>query len=295
MVLLGGQVSADLEFNIRDSCEGDEEAIFSMHQKQDSNIGMPGYFKYQVCAEGIEYSEIRNSCNSDENSVISMFQRNDSHVSINQEYNWDVCIPQVKTNLSQSCSNPIVSMHSDFDSHVAEPGYYSNQLCASFEEPENVTVGLELSSKEDVYVDGSSAEKRSYTPIELAYPYISTDQPLGLVSYGSIEQIEYSENPNSVLELTQSANSVSVLIPYTSGGYTEIEDDETDVTDRTFLDRYSASFSDTGDSVPVLKVRKKFQHDVDGFEDTESGSVKVSVRNKINNNDSVKILLNSIG
>ena len=84
-ILFSGPVSADLDFNIRESCQVDEESFFSMYDKKGGNIGEPNYFKWQVCGDDVEDVEIKDSCDYGENSIISMFQRNDSHASINQE------------------------------------------------------------------------------------------------------------------------------------------------------------------------------------------------------------------
>lgn len=289
-------VSADIDFNIRQSCQSTEEPIFSMHDKQGGNIGMPGYYQWQVCGEDVEHAEIRDSCKEGENSFISMFQKNDSHAAIDQTYRWDVCIPQVKTNLSQSCSNPVASMHSKTDSHVAEPNHYKWQLCPSTVQPENVSIKLEFDAGK-TYIDNTKAEEKTYNPIELAYPYIISDQPAGIVSYGELLQMEYINKSASskVFKTTQSTDSSSVLLPFTKGGYKEIEDEENMVTDRTFLNKVSSSFSYSMGGESTVKVRKIFQETVEGFEDTETNYIELSIRNKVNNNDSVEIVVNPVG
>lgn len=287
--------AADLDFNIRQSCQSGEESLFSMYDKKGGNIGTPGYYKWQVCGEGSGYT-VKESCAENEGSVISMFQKNDSHASVDQTYRWDVCAPQVRAEVSQECDNPMVSMHSLTDSHVAEPGYYKWQLCPYLELPGNVSFELSFEPESEVYIDGEPAEERIYTPIEMAYPYIVSDQPLGLVSYGSLRELEYREGtPEDTFRVTQEAGSSSVLLPSTSSGYGEVEDDEDEVVDRSFLDQNMANFGFSSSGTPLVKVRRKFDYTVTGFEDVESGSVEISVRNRVNNNQTVELLLNSLG
>ena len=294
MVGLTGSVSAELDFNIRQSCQSAEEPVFSMYSKEGGNIGMPGFYKWQVCGSGIEHAEIRDSCNQGENSIISMFEKNDSHASIDQSYRWDVCIPQVKTNLSQSCENPVASMKSETDSHIAEPGHYTKNLCASFDQPENVSVQLELDA-EEAYIDGSEAEERTYNTLELSYPYIVSGQPAGIVDYGELIQIEYANNSGDTFRVTQTTEAASVLLPFTTGGHTEVEDEESEVVDRIFLNGASPSFGFAEIDEPTVKVRRKFENSVTGFEGVKRNNIELSIRNKINDNSSVEIVISSIG
>lgn len=293
--LFAGSVSADLDFNIRENCNTNEEPIFSMYSKTGGNMAEPGYYKWQICGEGVQNAEIRDSCNQGEKSIISMFQKQDSHASITEEYNWDVCTPDFSTNLTQSCDNPIASMNSETDSHVAEPNYYKWQICPTFEEPKNVSLELKLDA-ENVYVDGDAAEERSYTPIELSYPYITSDQPIGLVNYGKIRQINYeTQGSTDILTMTNDPASASVLIPHTNGGYQEIEDEEDFINERSFLNQNQPTFGFPAVGKPTVKVGKNFDHTIQGFEGVKNGRVELSIRNKVDNKGGVEIILTSLG
>lgn len=290
-----GPASADLNFSIRESCQSDEEPMISMHSKTGGNIGEPGHFKWQVCGNGVEEINIKDTCASGENSLISMFQRNDSHASINQEYRWDVCSSGFRTNLTQNCDNPIASMESESDSHVAKPDYYSLKLCPSLAKPENTTIKLELDAA-NVYIDDSEAEERAYTPLELSYPYIVSDQPVGLVSFGKLVSLSYeTRGSTDIFRMTQSLGSTSVLLPFTGDGYSDVEDDEEAVIDRSFLDDYGPSFGFSSLETPFVRVRATFDHSVEGFDNVEYGQTSLSIRNKVNNNESTEIILTPVG
>lgn len=294
-ILITGSVSANLDFNIRESCNGDEETLFSMYSKSGGNIGEPGHFKWQMCGEGVEESEIKESCDYGETSLISMFKRNDSHASINEEYRWDVCAPLVQTNITRNCETPIASVSSRTDTHLAEPDHFNLKLCAYAFEPENVSVEMKFNA-DNVYVDDIEAKERSYSPIELSYPYIVSDKPTGLVSYGEMKRLDYeTKGSTDIFRMIQSSNSASVLIPHTKGGHSEIEDEEEYMVDRSFSDLNSASFGFPSLDTPQVKSRAKFDYTVRGFEGTHTGQFDLSIRNAINNDNNVEIVLTATG
>jgi len=114
------------------------------------------------------------------------------------------------------------------------------------DQPESIS--LEVSGDfEDVYVDGDEVSEGVYE--DLDYPYISTDDRLGIVSYDDFNRIEYTEN-----NLRVEQSSGSFLVPYTSNVREGIEEQEDSVTDRSFLDQLSPSFSLGSDSDPSVSV-----------------------------------------
>lgn len=288
LVFMISTVSGAPSFSIEEKCESGEETLFSMYSKTGGNIGTPGHYKWQVCAEDLRNSEIKLQCGESENSVISMYSRNDSHASIYGDYNWDVCVDYINIQVNQSCSPSIFSMHSKTDSHVAEPGYYKWQVCPYYGEPERITLEMETDAGE-VYVDGEEAEERTYQPLELSYPYIATDQPLGIVSYGDLTNLSYVSGSSDVFQVTQTSGSF--LVPFTQGGFTEIEEEQEEVNSRSFLEQYGASFGFYISDTPEIRVSRRFEREVHGFNTTESNYIELAVRNMLNNENSTEILL----
>jgi len=266
---------AGLDFEIKQECNN-EASLFSLYSKEGGNAGMPGYYKWQVCGDQVEYAEFRAGCNGDELSALSFFKRNDSHVSSNNVYGVNVCTPRVKTSINETCENPIVSLHSRTDSHVAEPGYYENQLCGELEDPDNVSVELSLNA-ENVYVDGEEAEERVYNPIELNYPYMVSEDT-GIVNYGNLLSLEYSSGSSEVLEITQQDRG-NFLLPLTGDMPSSIDRREDMVTERIFLNQMSPSFNYPIYQDPMVKVAYQPEYEVDGFEGSETERVSLAVRN----------------
>jgi len=282
-----GSVSAEPSFSIKDSCEtGDELNLFSMNDKKGGNIGDPGYFQHQVCVTEVSSTEIRSSCRSDESSIISMFERNDSHASVFDDYRYDVCVDGLEVSLNKTCEKPIVSLHSKTDSHVAEPGHFKYQLCATRDIPKTVTLSIKTDSDE-VYVDGKISDKESYGPGELAHPYISTGNALGIVSYGPLESIDHKSSSLDTLSVRQQ-KAGSFLVPLTRNTYTEIDDDREPVNDRSFLEQTEASFGFPPVERPTLRVGGSPDYRIEGFEDRLSGDINLYVRN-LYGNRTVKI------
>jgi len=291
LILFLPAVSAQDAFEIReDSCESFEENLFSLNDKEGGNIGDPGYFRWQVCTGVVDNSEIREGCDPGEDSLISMENRNDTHASIYEEFRWDVCIPNSVITFNDTCvnSNPVVSMYSETDSHVAEPGYFENQICHSFADVNSITLDMSIDST-DIYVDGESADERTYNPVELEYPYITSDRPAGIVSYGELESIEYSEDTGGNLRVTQ--NGGSFLLPFTEGGTDSIEAREGMVNDRTFLDQLNPSFAFFIPETPNAGVIYDFNYTAEGFNNPQTGRVELAVRNKFTDSDEAELLI----
>jgi len=117
-------------------------------------------------------------------------------------------------------------------------------LNVSAGEVENFTVELSTES-EKVFVDGEEATEGSYTASEVSLPYISTENALGLVSFGELQSINYIEDETGLLQITQ--DSGPVLVPNTRGDYETVERRSTEITDRSLLENISPNF---GFSIP---------------------------------------------
>lgn len=155
---------------------------------------------------------------------------------------------------------------------------------------ETVSLEMNLSSDKDIYVDGSPASEKTYTESEINFPYITSNQPAGIVSFGELKNISYSETANKkTLKVTQTDGSF--LLPNTRGGYTEIEDDEEDVKSRSFLDRVKPSFAYTPVEAPNVRVILQPDVEVEGFKDRIKAPVEIFVRHKINSGSEPEVEL----
>ncbi|MDY6777542.1 MAG: hypothetical protein SVU32_02660, partial [Candidatus Nanohaloarchaea archaeon] len=136
-----------LNVTIRDSCNAGEEALFSISNMTNAHAAEPGYYQgftgphgqdgKQVCASGVGNTEIVDECDRISNPVLSFYDPGTgvSHLSPKEELNDQVlCARQLATSVWRSCpggTEPIVSIHSPLQAHVARPGYYDWQICGA--------------------------------------------------------------------------------------------------------------------------------------------------------------------
>ncbi|MFB6208721.1 MAG: hypothetical protein ABEJ56_01130 [Candidatus Nanohaloarchaea archaeon] len=290
MVFTASGASA-AEFSIReDSCGGGEENLFSMHNKSGGNVAEPGYFKWQVCADGIESSSFSKSCSGSLNSILSLHQKNDSHASIYESYRWQVCA-SIDASLNNSCASQdkIVTLAKKDDSHVAEPGELQYTLCAEAETVDTVTLEMETDA-DSVYVDGESASETSYYSSELEYPYITSDQPAGIVSYGDVKSINYSTSGSTdIMRVKQSSGSF--LVPNTQGGYEELEDEKDLVENRQLVKNIEPSFAFTMPDQATIRVIYGPDTNLIGFDRRLSDDVDLLARNRVDGDSTPDIIL----
>lgn len=289
LIILSASGSA-VGFSVKDSCDSDEQPLFSIYSKNGGNAGMPGFYDTQVCATSVSEADFYQNCPNDLNNILSFYKKNDTHVSTFKSYKWDLCASEFKVSVNKSCSdsNSIVSLKYKDDTHVAEPGYYDQQLCAASKVPENVTVQMSTGSTTTFYVDGEEAEERSYSPIEVSYPYVVSDQPIGIVSLGELLSIEYEEESSkNIARMTQSRGSF--LLPFTRGGYTEVEEEEELITNREFLSKFEPRFGFQSLETPNLRIDLDPNVEIKGFEDRLSGNIRIYTRNRYSNESVVEI------
>ncbi|MBC5793470.1 MAG: hypothetical protein H8Z69_05570 [Nanohaloarchaea archaeon] len=285
MLLLAGFTTAAPTFSIEKSCDSQEVNLFSLKDKKGGNIAEPGHFKYQVCGEEVSTAKIRDSCRTGESSVISLFQRNDSHASTFGEYRWDVCVDGFETSVNKTCETPIFSLHSKTDSHVAEPGHFKYQVCEEKETVDNIS--LEVSTDaETVYVDGEQTSGGKYNTLELSNPYISTESGLGIIGYGELSSMEYVEGSPDTLRAVQTRGSFLVS---NTESYSEIEDEGSEINQRTFMDQVETNFAFSVPNVPLVRVTYDSPFDTKGFDDRLSGSLGLYVRRPYTNSSELEI------
>jgi hypothetical protein len=278
------------DFSTKESCSDREEPLFSLYDRKGGNIAAPGHFKWQVCGSGVEEVEIQESCSTGMNSILSMYQRNDSHASTYTNYRLQVCAT-FPASINNSCQpeNRIVSLAKRDDSHVAEPGEFNYQLCASPEEVDTVTLEMRLPGNNQVYSDGQQVNSGYYTE-SAEYPYLVTDDPAGIISYGEFKSLNYTrKNSRDVLRVEQSGSRF--IVPNTGGGYSTIESKENTVSNSNLLQQLSPSFLFPQPETPTVRVILDPEVKLEGFDQDLTGSVELYARHRADNTPetSVKI------
>lgn len=283
LVSLAGTASAQ-EFNVRDECNNREENIISLYDRDGGHAAEPGHYDWQVCGSGVEQVELSSSCDEGLSTIMSLRQQQNSHASIYTNYPVKVCASfSAELNSSCSSSRSIVSLAQPDDSHVGEPGAYSNTLCAQGGSVDTVTLKMELDAS-DTYIDGEQASAGIYSASDLDYPYIVNDEPAGLVSYGDTVSINYSTaGDRETFSMTQRGDG-SFLIPNTEGGYESVERREELVNNREFLQQLSPNFAFRIPENPFVRVIYDPDINITGFEREESGSVELYVRHRTDDN-----------
>lgn len=275
-----------LDVSTGSSC-GDRKPMVSLNNTSGGHIGEPGYYSdNKVCVSEVKNFAIRSSCNSDENAIFSMEQKNNSHLSIHDnEYLYQMCAHSIISAVRTSCNTnetKVLSLTSDNNTHAAAASYttdpFNQSLCLKKDSPQNVTVKLSGLSG-SIYADDASISSGASLSPPVGFPYIVSDQPTGIVSYGNF--LKLSRVSTGKVSITQKADSGSFLIPFTQNGYQEVEDEENQVVDREFLGSVSSSFGFGTADDPTVKVRFESPYSLKGFSDTlVSGTYELKIKNK---------------
>lgn len=114
----------------------------------------------------------------------------------------------------------------------------------------NVTLELELKDPGEVYIDGKKAVEGEY--IDLEFPYIVSEQPIGIISPNNFKSIEYFRDSSDTFSVIQ--ESSSFLVPHSSNGYQTIENREDKIKSQKFLKNIEPSFSHPLKSKALVKV-----------------------------------------
>ncbi len=279
-------ISADIK-DVGESCDPEQEAsLVSINDTDGGHVAEPGYYGHEVCVEGeIEYN-VRESCTGGETHVFSLFDRTNSHLSMYSTYNYDVCSRQTRAWVDSTCSEngtAVLSVESDNNTHVAEPNHedFSQQICMSFIEPENVTVELSGLSGDDFYVDDheETVEPREESWRLLEYPYVVAEENnhvTGLVSQGDFVKLSHPDE--TVMSMTVSEGSI--LVPHTEGGVENIERRQDMVLDNVFLRQLSPSFAFFIPDQPTVRVVLQPDQEVEGFSSVLRRDITIGVSNE---------------
>jgi len=164
---------------------------------------------------------------------------------------------------------------------------------ASADTPENVTLELRLDAGE-VYVDGDGDKKQdgqqfiTETP---DYPYVVTNDPLGIVSYSEALRVSYDNISTTEDKFSIVQTNGEFLLPFTESGYGVIEDREEEVKNRELLNLLNPSFSFPISTTQVVKVSYLFEYEIDSYQGRQENIRELTVRNKINGQKNIELTL----
>lgn len=278
------QVAGDLNAEIVQSCQTDYVPLISMDDPdtETNNPGTPGYYKYNVCVEGIEESSFSTSCEKNVGFYIS--SKNDTaHFSTQNSYEWHVCTGRMKTRVTTGSKfdneTALFSVSGTDNAHVAEPNFYDHNVYGAYETPDNVTLKLDfnLSSSDKVYFDNQKVNgEQSFQP-PAEFPYIvaeSSSYIAGIVSPEFLSA-QRSMNSNNSLSLTRSGDS-GFILPFTSGDRSDIEDQQQEILGKEFLNSVSPNFGFGEIETPMVKVRLD-RDDISSGISYASGTYRINV------------------
>ena len=288
-----------IDVSVDNSCSIEYEPMLSLHDTSGGHVGDENNYDTKVCVSDVEYFDVKNQCDDDERSLLSLNSETNSHISTyDNEYDFDLCSRRLETEIKSTCNEDqtkILSVTEENNTHAASPFFedstYSESICLKREPPENVTVTLSGLSG-SVYADGSPINTgESITP-PAAYPYVVSEQPVGLVSYGNFQRL--SRNSADTISMTQNTDSGSYLLPFTEGGYREIEDEQSAVLDKTFLDTVSPNFGFTSVEIPTVRVIYNSDQGVEGFDQTlRTGRIELAISKLGSNSDNLTVKIDS--
>jgi len=251
--------TARLNSTIAQTCPSGYEPLISMDDPDatHNNPAAPSTFQNKVCVSGIANVKYGDRCRNTPAFYLSSNSTR-AHFSRESGYNMKVCAGRMNTRVKNSCSGteaPLFSVSdkiNGFGRHVAgvngqNPKVFSNIVCGFYRPPENVSVSMKfnLSNSDEIYFDGEQ-ENSEFTYSGLSeFPYIvstSGSHTAGIVAK-EFKQVEWSLENKNVLRMQRNTDNPSFFIPFTEGGYENIESSQSELMDGEFLNQLDPSFS----------------------------------------------------
>ncbi|MFB6213617.1 MAG: hypothetical protein ABEJ07_03595 [Candidatus Nanohaloarchaea archaeon] len=246
-IFAGSAGASSLNSTIQPSCPQDYEPVISMPGKavEYGNPGPPGMYSQNLCVKGIIEAKVASSCTKNAGFYLSE-NNSAAHLSQFSSYKVPVCTGRMVTSVRDSCPSnktTLMSVSSQTNAHVAEPGFYDQQICGFFAAPENITMEMEfnLTSSDTVYIDDTRVGQEEIRLAE--YPYIVSEgggSVAGIVAPNMIRAERKLQGEN---RLVMEREDGSFYLPFTRGGHENIEDDQADVLGNSFEARLEASFA----------------------------------------------------
>jgi len=159
---------------------------------------------------------------------------------------------------------------------------------AASAQPDNVSLHLEFNPS-TVYVDGEQ-KTSSFSTTDFENPFISSDQPLGLIGYRNPLKLSYTDDSTDKLVVYSSNPQTSFLVPFSTGGYSNLVRRENEISNNNFLDLNPPSFAfDEND--PEVEVIYDFEYPVKKVLGSSSNIQAVSIRNRIDSDNQTQFIL----
>ena len=270
-------VASSLDFDIRDSCGGDyPEELFSISNLTNAHAAGPDVFRdYEedlngdlkegklVCATDVVDANIKptESCDTIRNPVLSFYDSESmrSHLSPEGVRNdYTLCARRLSTSVMRSCpgdSKPIVSIYDSVENHVAEPGYYSWQVCGALFEDAELAQNFTLSGNKSFVQDGSVIQDEtelttSQSDEDSNYPLYSTAENESLISgiignnvHPQNTEIIHRDNVTTVRHRYDRPSHINWFVPFTTGTFFDVEDRLSMIASGDFLNQFNPNFA----------------------------------------------------
>ncbi|MDY6769711.1 MAG: hypothetical protein SVU88_01935 [Candidatus Nanohaloarchaea archaeon] len=250
-------IGDDASFIIRnESCQADERALFSLSNRSNAHAGDPGYWGYDVCGTGFDQRHYTDVCATDETPILSFFgsQQTDTHLATDPGlFGFKLCTETLTLGVRNECpasTTAIVSIYSESEGHIAEPGHYGTQLCGGFFESVSTMLRFHFGPNTTVRINETA------NPAEGTYRdtagretwYIAADNEslvTGIVSgqETTTTAVGYDERGGDIVfNMTQERGRAGTLLPFAQGDAGDIEERISLIAGGTFLDEINPNF-----------------------------------------------------
>ncbi|MBC5792494.1 MAG: hypothetical protein H8Z69_00480 [Nanohaloarchaea archaeon] len=292
ILALTHSVSA-IDVSVENSCKSGTESLLSLNKTDGGHVAEPGYYPNQLCVEGADKIEIGLSCGSDNEPLFSLENKTNSHLSIfENHYTYSLCSGRLQASIEPGCTNgtKALSVTGETNTHAASPQFendaYDQSLCVTSKIPENVTLEVEgVSGKISASDSNISTGEELKAPVE--YPYITSEQPLGIVGYGEFLKLSYPETETISMTLQDRS---TFLVPFSNGGRSDIEERQKEINDRILMNQVEPSFGDVLNKLPLVKVIYRPNTTLENTETIrERGSLRIGNSGLRNSEVAIKI------
>lgn len=279
LVSVAPGVSAQLDVQVEPvSCPGDTNPLVTIPQP-NATTGNPGgpqpperLYRNKVCVGNVEAPTMRDSCPGTPGFYLYS-QGTEAHFSNTSVYPTEVCTGRLQVTLrsldtngdgTAERSNPcesgekqLFSVSNHTNAHIASPynDFYRFKACGSLRSlsPESVEVRLSLSSDDEVRSDDEPLDPGDQET-SLDYPYVASSdgsKVSALVSRSADTAALRQDGGQNTLVLRANATadsslgggtSTSVLVPFTQGGFSSVEQREDAITEGRLLGTRNPTF-----------------------------------------------------
>ncbi|MDY6771179.1 MAG: hypothetical protein SV186_04450 [Candidatus Nanohaloarchaea archaeon] len=266
VILLAGSGAA-LDFTLRDSCGTDETALFSMSNTTNAHAAGPGHYadftgsygqdgKVVCASEDVEGVNIAQSCNQRLRNPVLSFYDPDSgqtHLAPDEErYDYVLCAANLATSVRRTCSGnsePIVSIYSPEEQHIARPGHYPWQVCGALFQNATVAYEFTMGGNTQFITNGNigTFEGGNTSTDEPGYAAVTKGERItGIVGGGGLPQMvrSGSQGNRAKLNITLfTAADLQWFLPFTIGTRFDIEQRFRLIRENNFMSQFNPNFA----------------------------------------------------